>query len=66
LQRSANITDDEIEQMDGNRENMVGKIQEKYGIAKYEAAERHVDEWTRSHRGSGLSGPPHRNASPPP
>jgi uncharacterized protein YjbJ (UPF0337 family) len=34
LQPSANITDHEIEQMDGNRETMVGKIQEKYGIAK--------------------------------
>jgi uncharacterized protein YjbJ (UPF0337 family) len=27
---------------------MVGKIQEKYGVAKDEA-EKQVDEWTKSH-----------------
>ncbi|WP_295408907.1 CsbD family protein [uncultured Thiocystis sp.] len=42
------LTDDEIEQLDGNREKMVGTIQEKYGIAK-EEAEKQVDEWTKSH-----------------
>jgi uncharacterized protein YjbJ (UPF0337 family) len=43
------LTDDEIEEIDGNREKMVGKIQEKYGIAKDEA-EKQVDEWTQSHK----------------
>ncbi len=42
------LTDDEIEEIDGNREKMVGKIQEKYGIAK-EEAEKQVDDWTQSH-----------------
>jgi uncharacterized protein YjbJ (UPF0337 family) len=42
------LTDDEIEQFEGNRENMIGKIQEKYGIAK-EEAEKQVEEWTKSH-----------------
>ena len=42
------LTDDEVEQLDGNREKMVGKIQEKYGIAK-EEAEKQVDDWTKSH-----------------
>ncbi|MCG6898223.1 MAG: CsbD family protein [Thiocapsa sp.] len=42
------LTDDEIEELDGNREKMVGKIQEKYGVAKDEA-EKQVDEWTKSH-----------------
>jgi uncharacterized protein YjbJ (UPF0337 family) len=42
------LTDDEIEELDGNREKMVGKIQEKYGVAKDEA-EKQVDEWTKGH-----------------
>jgi uncharacterized protein YjbJ (UPF0337 family) len=42
------LTDDEIEELDGNREKMVGKIQQKYGVAK-EEAEKQVDEWTKSH-----------------
>jgi uncharacterized protein YjbJ (UPF0337 family) len=42
------LTDDEIEELDGNREKMVGKIQEKYGVAK-EEAEKQVDEWTKGH-----------------
>jgi len=42
------LTDDEIAEMDGNREKMVGKIQEKYGVAKDEA-EKQVDEWTKSY-----------------
>ena len=42
------LTDDEIEQIDGNREIMVGKIQEKYGVDKKEA-ERRVKEWSKSY-----------------
>jgi uncharacterized protein YjbJ (UPF0337 family) len=42
------LTDDEIEALDGTREKMVGKIQQKYGVAK-EEAEKQVDEWTKSH-----------------
>jgi uncharacterized protein YjbJ (UPF0337 family) len=42
------LTDDEIEELDGNREKMVGKIQQKYGVAK-EEAEKQVDDWTKGH-----------------
>ena len=38
------LTDDEVTEAAGNREQLVGKIQEKYGIAK-NAAEDQVDEW---------------------
>lgn len=41
------LTDDEWHQAEGRREEFVGIIQEKYGLSK-EAAEREVDEWTRS------------------
>ncbi len=42
------LTDDEIEQMAGERDKLIGKIQERYGIAKDEA-NRQVDEWERQH-----------------
>jgi uncharacterized protein YjbJ (UPF0337 family) len=38
------LTDDELQQIDGERDKLVGKVQEKYGIAKAEA-EKQVDEW---------------------
>jgi len=41
-----NLTDDDLTQISGEREKLVGKIQERYGIAKDEA-NRQVDEWSR-------------------
>ena len=38
------LTDDEVEQVAGSRDKLVGLIQEKYGVAKDEA-ERQADEW---------------------
>ncbi|MGY6632835.1 MAG: CsbD family protein [Alkalilacustris sp.] len=38
------LTDDELQQIDGDRQRLVGKVQEKYGLAKDEA-EKQVDEW---------------------
>jgi uncharacterized protein YjbJ (UPF0337 family) len=38
------LTDDDLTQIDGNRDRLVGKIQERYGIAK-EAAEEQVKTW---------------------
>jgi len=40
------LTDDDLMQISGEREKLVGKIQERYGIAKDEA-NRQVDEWSR-------------------
>ena len=39
------LTDDELDQVEGSRDKLVGKVQEKYGIAKDEA-ERQVDDWS--------------------
>lgn len=36
-ERWGKLTNDEVEQIDGQEQNLVGKIQEKYGIAKEEA-----------------------------
>ncbi len=39
------LTDDEVMQVNGRREILVGKIQEKYGIAAEEANQQ-IDAWT--------------------
>jgi uncharacterized protein YjbJ (UPF0337 family) len=39
-----NLTDDDMTQAEGNSEYLVGKIQERYGIAK-DAAEKQVKEF---------------------
>lgn len=41
------ITDDEYHQANGQRDKMVGLVQEKYGHAKADA-ERDVDDWFRT------------------
>lgn len=38
------LTDDELMQINGNRDVLAGKIQERYGIAKDEA-NRQIDDW---------------------
>jgi|GEM_PF-228021 uncharacterized protein YjbJ (UPF0337 family) len=41
------LTDDELMQINGEREKLVGKIQERYGKTRVEV-EREVDEWVDS------------------
>lgn len=43
------LTDDDLTFVNGKKEQLVGKIQERYGIAK-EAAEKQVDEFAHSYR----------------
>lgn len=40
------LTDDDLEVVAGNRDQLIGKVQARYGIAKDEAA-RQVDDWER-------------------
>jgi uncharacterized protein YjbJ (UPF0337 family) len=42
--RFGKLTDDDIEQIGGERDKLVGKIQERYGDSR-EEAERHLDEF---------------------
>lgn len=42
------FTDDELMEMEGDRDKFIGKVQEKYGIEKDEA-ERRVDEFLNKH-----------------
>ncbi|MGH1358569.1 MAG: CsbD family protein [Burkholderiaceae bacterium] len=39
------LTDDELEQAAGNRDQLAGQVQKRYGLAK-EAAEEQVDAWS--------------------
>jgi uncharacterized protein YjbJ (UPF0337 family) len=43
------LTDDDIATINGKRDQLAGKVQERYGIAMYEA-ERQVSDWERSAR----------------
>ncbi len=38
------LTDDDLDKMEGSRDELVGKIQERYGKTR-EAAEKEVDAW---------------------
>jgi len=40
------LTDDDLDVINGQKEQLVGRIQERYGIAK-EEAQRQVDDWSR-------------------
>lgn len=40
------LTDDELDIAEGHRDQLVGRLQQKYGIAK-EEAERQLDDWSR-------------------
>jgi uncharacterized protein YjbJ (UPF0337 family) len=42
------LTDDDLEVIAGKRESLVGKLQERYGMAK-EEAQMKADEWLRSY-----------------
>lgn len=42
-----NLTEDDLAEVNGNRDELAGKIQYRYGKTK-EEAEREVDEWLNS------------------
>ena len=39
------LTDDDLKNVAGKRETLIGKVQQRYGVMK-EAAEKQVDDWT--------------------
>ncbi|HEX6803876.1 MAG TPA: CsbD family protein [Terriglobales bacterium] len=45
--RWGKLTDDDLHVVSGQRDQLVGRIQERYGIEK-ELAEREVDDWSRN------------------
>jgi uncharacterized protein YjbJ (UPF0337 family) len=43
-QQWGKLTDDDLEAINGQRDKLVGKLQERYGIAR-EEAQRRADDW---------------------
>ena len=43
------LTDDDVDRIEGKSEQLVGRLQERYGWAK-EDAQREVDNWMRGQR----------------
>jgi uncharacterized protein YjbJ (UPF0337 family) len=43
-ERWGKLTDDDLQAIDGKRDRLVGKIQERYGIAR-EKAEEQINQW---------------------
>ena len=41
------LTDDDFDQIEGNAEKLIGKVQERYGIARDQAS-RDVDNWLKN------------------
>ena len=51
-ERWGKLTDDDLDVIAGQRDQLAGRIQERYGIAK-EAARKQVDEWIRMQEEQG-------------
>lgn len=47
-QQWGKLTDDDMALIKGHRDELVGKVQERYGLSK-EAAEHEVQEWAKRH-----------------
>ncbi len=43
-QKWGKLTDDDITQINGNRQELAGRLQTRYGYAK-DRAEKEIDEW---------------------
>jgi len=48
-QKWGKLTDDDLNYIAGSRDKFVGRLQERYGIAK-EEAQRQADEWLRAQK----------------
>jgi uncharacterized protein YjbJ (UPF0337 family) len=48
-QQWGKLTDDDLDVIAGSRDKFIGKVQERYGIARAEAQKR-TDEWVKSLR----------------
>jgi uncharacterized protein YjbJ (UPF0337 family) len=48
-QKWGKLTDDDLEVVAGSKDKLVGRIQERYGVAK-EDAEKQLDQWSSTVR----------------
>jgi uncharacterized protein YjbJ (UPF0337 family) len=47
-QKWGKLTDDDLDYIAGSRDKFVGRLQERYGVAK-EEAQKQADEWMKTH-----------------
>lgn len=52
--RWGKLTDDDLTYMAGSRDQFVGRLQERYGLAK-EAAQTQADEWLQAQAETGTT-----------
>lgn len=45
-ERWGKLTDDDLDTIGGKKDKLIGRLQERYGIAR-EQADREADEWSR-------------------
>ncbi len=57
------LTDDDLMSISGQKDKLIGKLQERYGYAK-EEANRRVDEWLSSSASMGGSTKDQQNKQP--
>lgn len=50
IEQWGKLTHDDLDVIDGKREQLIGKLQERQGLAR-EAAEKQVREWQQRHPG---------------
>ena len=48
-QQWGKLTDDDLDVINGQRKELIGKVQERYGIAK-EEAEKQVKKWETNYK----------------
>ncbi len=48
-QKWGKLTDDDMMEIDGNKDILIGKLQQRYGYSKAEA-EKNYDEWVATQR----------------
>jgi uncharacterized protein YjbJ (UPF0337 family) len=48
-QQWGKLTDDEVDQLQGNAEQLIGRVQERYGYTRQQA-EQEVDRWLGQQR----------------
>ena len=56
-QKFGQLTDSDVEQINGNREKFLGRLQERYGYTR-EKAEKELEEFQRSSAGTRTEAPP--------
>lgn len=47
IEQWGKLTDDDLDVIDGKREQLAGRIQERYGVSR-EEAEKQVEQWQSS------------------